>query len=95
VSRGGGADLLDLSDSRRALLAEVEALSRTWEGGDSDDPDLRADCGRRLHLLRDRWREAPLLFGPELVARLRGLAEALMCSATPPSGPGRRRSSSR
>jgi ATP-dependent DNA helicase RecQ len=88
VSLGGRADQLELADSRRALQAEVEALARAWEGGDPDDPGLRSDCARRVHALRDRWREAPLLFGPELVARLRALAEAL---ARPPGAGAARR----
>ncbi|HTO97591.1 MAG TPA: DEAD/DEAH box helicase, partial [Myxococcales bacterium] len=67
----------DIESSRRALLAEVEALAAAWAGGDPDDPALRAECGRRLQLLRARWREAPLLFGTELVGRLRTVAEAL------------------
>ena len=70
-------DRLDLEPPRLALLAEVEALSATWSGGDPDDPTLRAECGRRLRALRSRWREAPLLFGPELVGRLRVLATEL------------------
>jgi ATP-dependent DNA helicase RecQ len=74
---GGAADCLDLGAARRALLAEVDALAVAWEGGDPDDPSLRAECGRRLQRLRARWREAPLLFGPELVGRLRALSDAL------------------
>jgi ATP-dependent DNA helicase RecQ len=69
--------VLDLDASRRALDAEVEALSRVFGDGDREDPVLRADCAQRLHRLRARWREAPLLFGPELVVRLRDVAEAL------------------
>jgi ATP-dependent DNA helicase RecQ len=72
-----------LPDLRLALTAEVEALGRAWEGGDPDDPLLRADCARRLNVLRARWREAPLLFGGEVVARLRALAEALSRSPGP------------
>jgi ATP-dependent DNA helicase RecQ len=59
------------------LEAEVDALAAAWAGGAPDDPALRADCGRRLNRLRARWREAPLLFGPELVVRLRALAQEL------------------
>ncbi len=77
-------DHLDLEVHRRALLAEVDALAAAWEGGDPDDPALRAECARRLHRLRARWREAPLLFGPELVGRLRAVADAV---GRPP-GPG-------
>ena len=67
----------DLDAARRALDAEVVALARALEGGPPADPVVRADCSRRLHRLRDRWREAPLLFGAELIGRLRQLAEAL------------------
>src|SRR5512140_1378957 len=75
---------LDIETQRRALLAEVDVLAAAWQAGDPDDPTLRADCGRKLQRLRGRWREAPLLFGPELVGRLRALADAL---GRPP-GPG-------
>ena len=85
---GGGGDRLDLAPSRRALLAEVDALAAAWGAGDPDDPALRGECGRRLQRLRARWREAPLLFGSELVGRLRGLADAL---ARPPGAGARSR----
>ncbi|HET6437960.1 MAG TPA: ATP-dependent DNA helicase RecQ [Anaeromyxobacter sp.] len=75
MNKGGGR--LDLSPARQQLLCEVDALSRAFEAGDPDDPVLRGECRRGLERLRSRWREAPLLFGPELVGRLRGLAEAL------------------
>ncbi len=61
----------------------MEELSAAWDGGDPDDPALCAECGHRLQRLRARWREAPLLFGPELVARLRELAAALGRSPGP------------
>jgi len=67
----------DLDAARRALDAEVEALARALDGGPPADPVVRADGARRLHRLRARWREAPLLFGPEIIGRLRALAEAL------------------
>jgi ATP-dependent DNA helicase RecQ len=70
-------DLDDLDPPRRALLAEVDELHAAWTGGDPEDPALRADCGLRLSRLRARWREAPLLFGPEVVGRLRALAQEL------------------
>ena len=79
---------LDLSAERRTLLSEVEELRASWRGGDPDDPALRAACGRKLQRLRSRWREAPLLFGPELVALLRALADAL---ARPPGPDASRR----
>jgi ATP-dependent DNA helicase RecQ len=66
-----------IGDARRTLDAEVEELAGVWTAGDPDDPALRSRCASRLHGLRARWREAPLLFGPELVARLRELAEAI------------------
>jgi ATP-dependent DNA helicase RecQ len=72
-----GADRLDLESPRKALLEEVEALDVAWAAGDPEDPGLRAECGRRLNALRARWREAPLLFGPQVVGRLRTLAHAL------------------
>src|SRR5512140_2255544 len=74
--------------ARLALTAEVEVLAQAWGGGDPDDPLLRADCARRLTGLRARWREAPLLFGSEVVARLRTLAEAI---SRPPSPAAARR----
>jgi ATP-dependent DNA helicase RecQ len=76
------------ADPRQALSTEVAALAADWEAGDPDDPLLRAACARRLDTLRGRWREAPLLFGAEVVARLRALAEAI---ARPPSPEAARR----
>ena len=75
-------------EPRLALSAEVAALAQAWEGGDADDPELRVDCARRLNGLRARWREAPLLFGAEVVSRLRALAEAI---SRPPSPAAARR----
>ncbi|MGC3997658.1 MAG: hypothetical protein QM767_09270 [Anaeromyxobacter sp.] len=75
-----------LGDDRRALEAEVLALGQAWAAGNPDDPALRGACARRLHRLRARWREAPLLFGPELVTRLRSLAEALARPPGPEAG---------
>ncbi|HYD41916.1 MAG TPA: ATP-dependent DNA helicase RecQ [Anaeromyxobacter sp.] len=76
-SPGTDTQRLSLDGPRQELLAEVEALAAAWGGGDRDDPALRADCVRRLHRLRAQWREAPLLFGPEVVGRLRPLAQEL------------------
>ncbi|HVI94413.1 MAG TPA: ATP-dependent DNA helicase RecQ [Anaeromyxobacter sp.] len=74
-----------LAADRRTLEAEVEDLSAAWRAGAPDDTELRASCRARLDALRARWREAPALFLPETVERLRALAEALSrAPAVPP-----------
>ncbi len=85
---------------RRALEAEVEELAQAWgalrrppgePAAPAADPDgdlvLRRSCAARLDALRARWREAPELFLPETVERLRALGAAIgRPPAAPPSG---------
>ena len=54
--------------ARAAVEREVAALAGAVEGGAPADGDARRGLGERLDALRDRWREAPDLFGPDLVA---------------------------
>ncbi|WP_242355992.1 MULTISPECIES: ATP-dependent DNA helicase RecQ [unclassified Anaeromyxobacter] len=81
---------------RRALESEVADLADVSSGlgraeGEPagaetpEDAALRRSCAARLEALRARWREAPELFGPATVGRLRTLAEAIgRPSAAPP-----------
>jgi ATP-dependent DNA helicase RecQ len=69
---------------RAAIEAEVLALARAWSSGDRADPALRRGCEERLDALRRRWRADPGDFGPEAVARLRAVAEALRVRAAVP-----------
>ncbi|HSN89888.1 MAG TPA: ATP-dependent DNA helicase RecQ [Anaeromyxobacteraceae bacterium] len=62
---------------RAAIEVEVQDLARAWSSGDRADPALRRSCQARLDALRRRWRADPGGFGPEAVARLRAVAEAL------------------
>jgi ATP-dependent DNA helicase RecQ len=73
--------------SRAAIEAEVFDLARAWGSGDPGDPALRRSCRERLDALRRRWREDPARFGPESVARLRALAEALRARPAAPGAP--------
>jgi ATP-dependent DNA helicase RecQ len=78
---------------RRALEAEVEELAHAWrslqkpdEASPTSEADavLRRSCAARLDALRARWREAPELFLPEMVERLRLLGGAI---GRPPAAP--------
>ena len=78
---------------RRALEAEVEELAHAWrslqkpdEAPPTSEADavLRRSCAARLDALRARWREAPELFLPETVERLRLLGGAI---GRPPAAP--------
>jgi ATP-dependent DNA helicase RecQ len=86
---------------RRALEAEVEELADAWRAlraarvvpdvpapiADADSA-ARLSCAARLEALRARWREAPALFLPETVERLRALGlEIGRPEAAPPSAP--------
>jgi ATP-dependent DNA helicase RecQ len=86
---------------RRTLEAEVEDLAAAWRAlrGDRVAPGglapaadaegaVRLSCAARLDALRARWREAPELFLPETVERLRVLgAEIGRPAAAAPSAP--------
>ncbi|HUL58356.1 MAG TPA: ATP-dependent DNA helicase RecQ [Anaeromyxobacteraceae bacterium] len=76
-----------MADAGREVEVEDEAaaLARAWAGGDPADAAHRAACAARLEALRHRFREAPGLFGPAAVDRLRAVADALR-SAPPPAG---------
>jgi ATP-dependent DNA helicase RecQ len=69
--------------ARNALEREVAALASTWGRGDPLDLVLRADCAGRLAGLRNRYRDAPALFSPGMVARLRVVAEGLRVPEVP------------
>jgi ATP-dependent DNA helicase RecQ len=73
-----------LAGERGALEAEVETLSAEWAAGAPGDAAVRASCRARLDALRARWREAPELFLPAMVERLRAVAESV---ARAPAGP--------
>jgi ATP-dependent DNA helicase RecQ len=60
-----------------AIAAEVDALARAWAAGDPADESLRRSCAARLDELRRSWRRDPGGFGPEDLARLRAVSEAL------------------
>jgi ATP-dependent DNA helicase RecQ len=77
------------AEDRRTLEAEVEDLDRVWRAGPWDDLLLRRSCAARLDALRARWREAPELFLPAAVERLRAVAEAISRAPAPaPGGDG-------
>ncbi|ABS25109.1 ATP-dependent DNA helicase RecQ [Anaeromyxobacter sp. Fw109-5] len=82
---------------RRALEAEVEELAGAWDAfrarqerspevdaAPPEDAVVHRSCGARLDALRARWREAPELFLPPTVERLRALAEAIGRAPAPP-----------
>jgi len=69
------------------LEREVEALAAAVRQGHPADAARRRSLAARLEALRDRWREAPSLFGPELVLSLREVARALAASPPPPRAP--------
>ncbi|ACG72120.1 ATP-dependent DNA helicase, RecQ family [Anaeromyxobacter sp. K] len=80
-------------DSRAPALREVEDevrdLARAAEVDAPADPAARRRCAERLEALRERWREAPALFGPDTVERLRAVAVALArAPAAAPPAPG-------
>ena len=86
---------------RRALEAEVEDLADAWRALRADrvapgvpapatdaEGAARLSCAARLDALRARWCEAPELFLPETVERLRVLgAEIGRPVAAPPASP--------
>jgi len=61
---------------RVAVELEVDALEAAAGDGSGDSGALRA-LAARLETLRGRWREAPALFAPELLSRLRAVARAI------------------
>jgi len=61
-------------ERRRGIEDEVEALARALGAGDLF---ARREGRARLDALRARWREAPELFLPATVERLRALAETI------------------
>jgi ATP-dependent DNA helicase RecQ len=69
--------------SRPSVEREALALAAAVEEGAPPEAPLRRALAERLDALRDRWREEPALFGPELVEALRAVARAL---AAPPRG---------
>jgi ATP-dependent DNA helicase RecQ len=75
-------------DPQRAVEREVEALEAA-----AGEPasEARNALAARLDALRGRWRDAPALFPPPLVERLRAIARALAAPPAPgiPSPPGR------
>jgi ATP-dependent DNA helicase RecQ len=77
------ADDRDDQQARHTLEQEVAGLAATWGRGDAQDLVLRADCAGRLSALRGRYRDAPALFSPGMVARLRVVAEALRAPEIP------------
>ncbi|WP_242394292.1 RecQ family ATP-dependent DNA helicase [Anaeromyxobacter oryzisoli] len=79
-----------LDPASRAVEAEVQDLAAAWRAGDPADAALRTTCLARLDALRARWREAPSLFGPAVVERLRVVADALSRPAPPAIGEARR-----
>src|SRR5690348_16038949 len=70
------------------IAAQAERLLSAWQAGDRSDPGLRAECARELDALRALFRERPELFGPEVVATLRQLANALREAALVPRANG-------
>jgi ATP-dependent DNA helicase RecQ len=74
------------SDPRGAVEREVAALAAAVVDGAPPEAPLRRALAERLDALRGRWREAPELFGPDLVAALRGVARALAAPPPPPPG---------
>jgi ATP-dependent DNA helicase RecQ len=61
--------------AREALDVEIADLSLSLEGGGA--AERRGGVAERLDALRARWREAPELFSPAAVERLRAVADAL------------------
>jgi ATP-dependent DNA helicase RecQ len=72
---------------RRLLEAEVEALEASCAGAEGSNGALRRSALARLEALRARWREAPDLFSPSTVERLRSIAEALARAPAPGAAP--------
>jgi ATP-dependent DNA helicase RecQ len=60
-----------------ALDVEIADLSLSLAGGADDGLERRRGVAERLDALRARWREAPELFSPVAVERLRAVADAL------------------
>ena len=81
------AEVEDLADAWRALRADRVALGVPAPATDAEGA-ARLSCAARLDALRARWREAPELFLPETVERLRVLgAEIGRPAAAPPASP--------
>jgi ATP-dependent DNA helicase RecQ len=70
----------------RVVEDEVLALAQAVDAAGADRPG----CAARLDALRARWREAPDLFAPATVERLRAVAERLArpTAAAPRPAPG-------
>jgi ATP-dependent DNA helicase RecQ len=62
--------------ARVAVEREVEALESA-AGDAPGDSGARLALAARLETLRSRWRDAPALFAPELLQRLRAVARAV------------------
>jgi ATP-dependent DNA helicase RecQ len=82
-SAGLAADEDSSPPALRAVEDEVLALACAVDAGDPED---RRACTARLELLRGRWREAPGLFLPATLERLRVIAD-LLARAPPASAP--------
>ncbi|HEX8910376.1 MAG TPA: RecQ family ATP-dependent DNA helicase, partial [Anaeromyxobacteraceae bacterium] len=67
----------------REVRDEVAALQAAWAGGDRGEPALRRACEERLEALRGLWRRERQLFGPEELAALKAVAEALKDAPRP------------
>src|SRR5690349_9455156 len=63
------------------IAARAAQLSEAWQSGKPTDAELRAECAQKLDELRALFRERPELFGAEVVATLRRLAESLRAPA--------------
>ncbi|HET7753105.1 MAG TPA: ATP-dependent DNA helicase RecQ [Anaeromyxobacteraceae bacterium] len=68
---------------RRALRAEIEALSADWTGADPSDRALATRLEAALTRLRVEYRRAPGAFGPQEIAELRRLSHALRRAGKP------------
>jgi ATP-dependent DNA helicase RecQ len=71
--------------AREALDGEIADLCRSADGAEGAAD--RRELAGRLDALRARWREAPELFTPAAVERLRAVADALARPPRPPRPP--------